>query len=33
MDEYEAKLKANMLKVLQRKAAAMGFELTPLPAR
>jgi len=33
MDEYEAKLKANMLKVLQRKAAVMGFELTPLPAR
>jgi transposase len=31
MEEYEAKMKANMFKVLQRKAAAMGFELTPIP--
>jgi len=33
MEEYEAKMKANMLKVLQRKAAAMGFQLSPLPAQ
>ena len=33
MDEYEAKIKANMLKALQRKAAAMGFQLSPLPTR
>jgi transposase len=31
MEEYEAKIKANMLNVLKRKAAAMGFELSPLP--
>jgi transposase len=31
MEEYEAKMKANMLKSLQRKAAAMGFQLSPLP--
>jgi transposase len=31
MEEYEAKMKANMLKVLKRKAAAMGFQLSPLP--
>ena len=31
MEEYEAKLKANMLKTLKRKAAAMGFQLAPLP--
>jgi transposase len=31
MEEYEAKIKANMFKVLQRKAAAMGFQLTPIP--
>ena len=31
MEEYEAKVKANALKVLQRKAAAMGFQLTPSP--
>ncbi|MFI5457213.1 MAG: IS110 family transposase [Isosphaerales bacterium] len=31
MEEYEAKVKANMLKTLKRKAAAMGFQLTPLP--
>jgi transposase len=30
MEEYEAKMKANMLKALQRKAAAMGFQLSPL---
>jgi transposase len=33
MEEYEAKINANMLKVLTRKAAAMGFQLTPLPTR
>jgi transposase len=33
MDDYEAKLKAKMLDTLKRKAAAMGFELSPLPAR
>jgi transposase len=31
MEEYEAKMKANMFKVLERKAKAMGFELTPIP--
>jgi transposase len=31
MAEYEAKINANMLKALTRKAAAMGFGLTPLP--
>jgi transposase len=30
MDEYEAKMKASLLKSLQRKAATMGFELTPI---
>ena len=32
MEEYEAKMKANMLKALQRNAAAMGFQLSPLPS-
>jgi transposase len=31
MEEYEARVKANMLKTLKRKAAAMGFQLSPLP--
>jgi transposase len=31
MAEYEAKVKKNLLKSLQRKAAAMGFVLCPLP--
>jgi transposase len=31
MEEYEAKLKAKTFQVLKRKAAAMGFELTPKP--
>ena len=31
MEEYEAKLKAKMLDTLKRKAAAMGFGLSPLP--
>jgi len=31
MEEYEARIKANMLKTLKRKAAAMGFQLSPLP--
>jgi transposase len=30
MEEYEAKIKASVLKSLQRKAATMGFELTPI---
>jgi transposase len=33
MAEYEAKLEANMLKALKRKAAALGFQLTPLPTQ
>ncbi len=33
MEEYEAKMKDNMLKALKRKAAAMGFQLSPLPAQ
>ena len=33
LEEYEAKTKANMFKVLQRKAAAMGFQLTPIPTQ
>ena len=31
MEEYEAKVEANVLRALKRKAAAMGFELSPLP--
>ena len=31
IEEYEAKVKANTLKALKRKAAAMGFQLSPLP--
>jgi transposase len=31
MKEYEAKINANMLKVLTRKAAAMGLQLIPMP--
>ena len=30
MDEYEVKMKANVLRALQRKAAAMGFQLSPI---
>jgi transposase len=33
IEEYEAKMKANMLKALQRNAAAMGFQLSPLPTQ
>ena len=33
MEEYEAKMKDNMLKALKRKAAAMGFQLSPLRPR
>ena len=33
MEEYEAKTKANMFKVLQRKAMAMGFQLTLIPTQ
>jgi transposase len=31
MEEYEAKIKAKMVETLKRKAAAMGFQLSPLP--
>jgi transposase len=31
MDEYAVKMKANMLRALERKAKAMGFQLSPLP--
>ncbi len=31
MEEYEAKIRANTLKALERKAAALGFQLTPWP--
>jgi hypothetical protein len=31
MEEYQAKVEANLLRALKRKAAAMGFQLTPLP--
>ena len=31
MEEYEEKMKANVLKALERKAAAMGYQLTPQP--
>jgi hypothetical protein len=30
-EEYEAKVKANIFKSLKRKAAALGFQLSPLP--
>jgi transposase len=33
MEEYEAKINANMFKVLERKAAALGFQLSPLPSK
>jgi transposase len=32
MEEYEAKVNANMLLALDRKARRMGFQLTPIPA-
>jgi transposase len=32
MEEYEAKMHASLLRALRRKAAAMGFQLCPLPA-
>ena len=31
IEEYEAKAKANLLKPLKRKAAAIGFQLSPMP--
>ena len=31
MEDYEAKMKAKMLDTLKRRAAAMGFQLSPLP--
>ena len=31
MEEYQAKMRANTLKALERKAAAMGLRLSPLP--
>ena len=33
MEEYEAKIKTNLLKSLERKAAAMGFQLIPIPTQ
>jgi transposase len=33
MEEYEAKMEADVLKALKRRAAAMGFELSPLPTQ
>ena len=33
MEEYEAKMKANQLKSLERKAAAMGFRLSPVASQ
>ena len=33
MEEYEAQMKAKMLDTLKRKAAAMGFQLSPLPTK
>ena len=33
MEEYDAKVKANMLRALKRKAAAMGLQLSPLPTQ
>ena len=32
MAEYEAKMKTNVLRALERKAAALGFQLSPLPS-
>ena len=32
MDEYAAKMQANAERLLRKKAAALGFELTPRPA-
>jgi len=32
MEEYEAKIKAKMVKVLERKVATMGFQLSPIPS-
>jgi hypothetical protein len=31
MEEYEARMKANLLNTLKKRAAAMGFQLSPLP--
>jgi transposase len=33
IEEYQAKMNDNVLRALRRKAAAMGFELSPLPTR
>src|SRR5271157_2432248 len=33
MEEYQAKVKANILKSLKQKAAALGFQLSPLPTQ
>jgi hypothetical protein len=33
MEEYEAKIKTNLFKSLERKAAAIGFQLTPKPTQ
>jgi hypothetical protein len=32
MEEYEGKIKINLLKSLERKAQALGYQLTPKPA-
>ena len=31
MEEYEVKIKANVLKSLERKAEKLGYQLTPIP--
>ena len=33
MEEYQAKVKANILKSLKQKAAVLGFQLSPLPTQ
>jgi transposase len=33
LEEYEAKVQANILKSLKRKAAALGFQLSPMPTQ
>jgi len=33
MEEYKAKMETSVLNALKRKAAAMGYQLNPLPAK
>jgi hypothetical protein len=33
MEDYEAQIKAKLLESLTRMAAAMGFQLSPLPTK